>query len=283
MQVREALHQARDVLEPVSDSPASDARVLLSDTLGASPTWLMAHDDELLPSEAERDFVDRLRRCAQGEPLPYVLGWWEFYGRRFSVAPSVLIPRPETELLVDLGLAELRRRGAPARVIDVGTGSGCIAVSLAAAAPGFSVIATDVSRPALEVARSNAKAHKVLAQLRLVQASLLGGLKGGWDLVCANLPYVAAERLPDLAVARREPKLALDGGQRGIGLTAQVVRSLKLGLAPGGLALLEIDEDQAEELMVVTHESMHDAVAEIMVDLTGRPRVLQVQRSGGVA
>ena len=283
MQVREALHQARDVLEPVSDSPASDARVLLSDTLGASPTWLMAHDDELLPSEAERDFVDRLRRCAQGEPLPYVLGWWEFYGRRFSVAPSVLIPRSETELLVDLGLAELRRRGAPARVIDVGTGSGCIAVSLAAAAPGFSVIATDVSRPALEVARSNAKAHKVLAQLRLVQASLLDGLRGGWDLVCANLPYVAAERLPDLAVARREPKLALDGGQRGIGLTAQVVRSLKLGLAPGGLALLEIDEDQAEELMVVTHESMHDAVAEIMVDLTGRPRVLQVQRSGGVA
>jgi len=279
--VRQALHQARDVLEPVSDSPSLDARVLLADTLDASPSWLLAHDDEVLPSEAEAVFVDRLRRCAGGEPLPYVLGWWEFYGRRFSVSPSVLIPRPETELLVDLGLAELRRRGVPARVIDVGTGSGCIAVSLAAAAPGFSVVATDVSRQALEVARANAKAHKVRAQLQLVQSSLLDGLTGGWDLVCANLPYVAAERLPDLAVARREPKLALDGGHRGTELTARVVRSLNLGLARGGLALLEIDEDQAEELMAVAHESMHDAVAEIVVDLTGRPRLLQVQRSGG--
>ncbi len=90
----------------------------------------------------------------------------------------------------------------------------------------------------------------------LVQASLLDGLTGGWDLVCANLPYVATERLPDLAVARREPKLALDGGRRGTELTAHVVRSLNLGLAPGGLALLEIDEDQAEELMAVAQESM---------------------------
>ena len=281
MQVRQALHQARDVLEPVSDSPSLDARVLLADTLGTSPSWLLAHDDDVLPLEAEGVFVDRLRRCAGGEPLPYVLGWWEFYGRRFSVSPSVLIPRPETELLVDLGLAELRRRRAPARVIDVGTGSGCIAVSLAAAAPGFTVVATDVSRQALEVACANAKAHRVRAQLQLVQASLLDGLTGGWDLVCANLPYVATERLPDLAVARREPKLALDGGRRGTELTAHVVRSLNLGLAPGGLALLEIDEDQAEELMAVAHESMGDAVAEIVVDLTGRPRLLQVQRSGG--
>jgi release factor glutamine methyltransferase len=279
--VRQALHQARDVLVPVSDSPSLDARVLLADTLGTSPTWLLAHDDEVLPIEAEGIFVDRLRRYAGGEPLPYVLGWWEFYGRRFSVSASVLIPRPETELLVDLALSELRRRGAPARVIDVGTGSGCIAVSLAAAAPGFTVVATDVSRQALEVARANAKAHKVRAQLQLVQSSLLDGLTGGWDLVCANLPYVATERLPYLAVARREPKLALDGGRRGTELTAHVVRSLNLGLAPGGLALLEIDEDQAEELMAVAHESMGDAVAEIVVDLTGRPRLLQIQRSHG--
>ena len=270
------------MLEPVSDSPSLDARVLLADTLGTSPSRLLAHDDEVLPIEAEGVFVDRLRRCAGGEPLPYVLGWWEFYGRRFSVSPSVLIPRPETELLVDLGLAELRRRDAPARVIDVGTGSGCIAVSLAAAAPGLTVVATDISRRALEVARANAKAHKVRAQLRLVQASLLDGLTGGWDLVCANLPYVATERLPNLAVARREPNLALDGGLRGMDLTAHVVRSLNRGLAPGGLALLEIDEDQAEELMTVAQDSMHDAVAAIMVDLTGRPRVLQVQRSGDV-
>jgi release factor glutamine methyltransferase len=270
------------LLEPVSDSSSLDARVLLADTLGASPSWLLAHGDEVLPSGAEEVFADRLRRCAAGEPLPYVLGWWEFYGRRFAVSSNVLIPRPETELLVELGLAELRRRGAAARVIDVGTGSGCIAVTLAVEFPPVTIVATDLSRRALEVARANAISYEVLAQLRLVQARLLEGLTGGWDLVCANLPYVPTERLAGLAVARHEPHLALDGGRAGTDLTLQVLRSLRHGLAAGGLALFEIDEAQSPELITVVQETLEESVTEVKLDLAGRPRVLQVRRGGGV-
>lgn len=276
------MRQARGRLEPVSDSAGLDARVLLADTLDRSPSWLLAHDDDVVPAEAETAFQNRLRRCAAGEPLPYVLGWWEFYGRRFVVSASVLIPRPETELLVDLALAEIRRRRLPARLVDVGTGSGSVAVSLAAEAPPITVVAADVSRPALEVARANARAHQVGARLQLVQASLLQGMAGGWDLICANLPYVPTERLATLAVARHEPQVALDGGPRGTELTRQLVRSLDDLLAPGGLALLEIDEDQADELIAVAQDSIHDAAVELTFDLAGRPRVLQVRRCGGV-
>jgi release factor glutamine methyltransferase len=276
------LRQARGLLEPVSDSPALDARVLLADTLDRSSNWLLAHDDDVVPAEAESAFQKRLRRCAAGEPLPYVLGWWEFYGRRFVVSASVLIPRPETELLVDLALAEIRRRRLPARLVDVGTGSGCVAVSLAAEAPQITVVAADVSRPALEIARTNARVHKVRAQLRLVQASLLEGMAGGWDILCANLPYVPTGRLPTLAVARHEPKVALDGGSRGTQLTAPVIRALDDLLAPGGLALLEIDPDQEGELMAVAQTSLRGATSELTFDLAGRPRVLQVRRRGVV-
>ena len=276
------MRQARGRLEPVSDSPALDARVLLADTLDTSPGWLLAHDDETISTEAEEVFLERLRRRAAGEPLPYVLGWWEFHGRRFAVSSSVLIPRPETELLLDLALTDLRRRRLPTRLIDVGTGSGCVAVSLAVEAPPITVVAADVSRPALEVARANARAHQVGARLQLVQASLLQGMAGGWDLICANLPYVPTERLATLAVARHEPLVALDGGPRGTELTRQLVRSLDDLLAPGGLALLEIDEDQTDELIGVAQDSIPDAAVELTFDLAGRPRVLQVRRSGGV-
>lgn len=274
------MRQARGLLEPVSESPALDARVLLADTLDRSSSWLLAHDDDVVPAEAETAFQNRLRRCAAGEPLPYVLGWWEFYGRRFVVSASVLIPRPETELLVDLALAEIRRRSLPARLVDVGTGSGCVAVSLAAEAPQITVVAADVSRPALEIARTNARVHNVRAQLRLVQASLLEGMAGGWDILCANLPYVPTGRLPTLAVGRHEPKVALDGGSRGTQLTAPVIRALDDLLAPGGLALLEIDQDQEGELMAVAQTSLRGATSELTFDLAGRPRVLQVRRRG---
>jgi release factor glutamine methyltransferase len=276
------LRRARGLLEPVSDSPALDARVLLADTLDRPSSWLLAHDDDVVPAEAETAFQNRLGRCAAGEPLPYVLGWWEFYGRRFVVSASVLIPRPETELLVDLALAEIRQLSLPARLVDVGTGSGCVAVSLAAEAPQITVVAADVSRPALEIARTNARFHSVRAQLRLVQASLLEGMAGGWDILCANLPYVPTGRLPTLAVARNEPKVALDGGSRGTQLTATVIRALDDLLAPGGLALLEIDEDQAGELMAVAQTSLRGATSELTIDLAGRPRVLQVRRRGVV-
>jgi release factor glutamine methyltransferase len=279
VQVRDALHRARRMLEPVSDSSSLDARVLLADTLGATPSWLLAHDDEVLPPEAAQAYVDRLRRVAGGEPLPYVLGWWEFYGRRFVVSSQVLIPRPETELIVEVALEEIRRRPPPLRLIDVGTGTGCIAVSLAAESPSLTVFASDISLAALEIARTNAVRHGVRARLNFLQASVLDGIAGRWDVLCANLPYIPSARLPELEVSRHEPQLALDGGRRGTMHTARLIRSLPARLAPGGVALVEMDETQAEPLVAAARDALEKAEIDVRQDLAGRPRLLQVRRA----
>lgn len=274
--------RARHALAPVSETSASDARVLLADALGMTTAWVLAHEDAAVPRDVEPLLEGRLKRCMGGERLPYVLGWWEFYGRRFSVDARVLIPRPETELIVDQARAELTRRPAPLRVIDVGTGSGCIAVTLAAEAPRAVIVATDVSRPALEVARANAAVHAVGDRLRLVQSFLLEGFACAWDVICANLPYIPSARLPALAVSRQEPRLALDGGERGTELTGLLIRSLRTCLAPGGLALIEIDEDQSAELSTMARRALKDGVIECAPDLAGRPRLLMVRRGDRV-
>jgi release factor glutamine methyltransferase len=280
MEIGEVLGRAQRRLLTVSDSAASDARVLLADTLGATTAWVLAHDQELVSHEQATAFEDRVARCAAGEPLPYVLGWWEFYGRRFAVGPQVLIPRPETELLVDAALRELRTRTSAARIIDVGTGSGCIGITLAAELPACRVFATDLSRDALRVARANAQNTRVAGRVRLVQADLLIGLGGTWDLVCANLPYLAwtTNRVSQRNPVCLEPQLALDGGARGTEIARRLIAGLGRHLAPGGLALLEIDEGQAQELSGQAGLALA-GTTEIALDLAGRERLLAIRRT----
>ena len=278
MEVGEALRRAQRSLAPVSDSAASDARLLLADTLGETTTWVLSHNRHVLPTQTAKAFDDRVGRCAAGEPLPYVLGWWEFYRRKFAVDQSVLIPRPETEILVERAIGELRRCDQGARVVDVGTGSGCVAVSLAAEVDDCCVIATDLSHRALVVARGNAQRNGVAGRVRLIRADLLEGLAGGWDVVCANLPYLSAARLRVLPVARREPRIALDGGEQGTAITVRLILSLGKVLAPGGLGLLEIDEGQAAELGALARAEIGGAAVEIVPDIAGRERLLVIRR-----
>jgi len=278
VRIEEALRRAQAALAAVSDTPASDARLLLADALAVSPTWVLAHNSESLAPEVAASVAARLERCVRGEPLPYVLGWWEFYGRRFAVGPAVLIPRPETELLVDYAVADLRRRGLPSKIVDVGTGSGCIAVSIAAEVPEAVVVATDVSRAALAVARKNAAQHGVASRLRFVAADLLDGVVGPWDVLCANLPYVARERIERTPPARTEPVGALDGGLGGVAIVGRLLRSLGDGLSPAGVALVEIDEGQGRELLRILRESLPGSRAQILPDLAGRERLLVVRR-----
>src|SRR3990172_13177722 len=297
MEIGEARRHPQRRLRPVRGSAASDARLLLADTLGTTTSWVLAHDREALTLENAEAFDGRVSRCASGEPLPYVLGWWEFYGRRFAVGPAVLIPRPETELLVEAALRELENRPGSVRLVDVGSGSGCVAVTLAAELAGLRVVATDVSRAALQVARDNAQAHRVAGRLRLVQADLLEGVGGAWDVVCANLPYLASKAVPRLktnSVSRRNrvcqsqarrrlsppraPSVALDGGLRGTEVTRRLIESLGRQLAPGGLALLEIDEGQATELCGLVRSAVGGAAAGVRVDLAGRERLLAIRR-----
>jgi release factor glutamine methyltransferase len=237
--------------------PASEARLLLGHVLGRSTAWLIAHDNELLDEAALLSFASLAARRRGGEPVAYLLGYREFYGREFMVSPSVLIPRPETEILVDLALAEVRIRdraflaaagaeGEGARILDLGTGSGCIAITLALEIPSVQVCAVDASEAALRVAGANAKRMK--ASLRLVQSDWFGALRGEtFDLIVTNPPYVA-ESDPHLGAddLRHEPPAALASGTDGLDAIRRIIAAAPKYLTPGGQLWLEHGYDQAD-------------------------------------
>jgi release factor glutamine methyltransferase len=275
-----ALRWGARQLRRVAEQPQLEAQVLLADTLGVERTWLLAHPEAELGEIPAGVYRGNLARRADGVPLPYVLGWWEFYGRRFRVTPHVLIPRPETETLVEHGLDWLTRRAGPSRVLDIGTGSGCIGVSLAVEAPNALVVATDLSAAALGVARENAARHGVGPRLSLVRADLAAGLAGGFDLLCANLPYLPTAELPRWAVSRWEPRKALDGGAGGTQVIERLLPTLPNLISPSGMALLEIGEGQDGRLLGAVGQTLPGWRARPIPDLAGVPRVIEIQRDG---
>ena len=225
--------------------PRREARWLLARAAGVTEVWLLLNDDAVLPEETAARYDDWLARRTAGEPAHHLTGRCSFWGRDFEVSPAVLVPRPETELVVaaalELPLPE------EARMLDVGTGSGCLAVTLAAERPRWSVTATDRSLPALEMARRNALGHGVGVDLAC--GDLGSCLLGGYELVVANLPYIPSERLGALPLeVRHDPVLALDGGDDGLDLVRALVADLPRLLAPGGRAVLELGEDQADRV-----------------------------------
>ncbi len=278
--IGETLAAASQALEATSDSPRLDAQVLLADLLSVNRAFVLAHPEGALRPAQAKQYWERVERCSRGAALPYVLGWWEFFGRRFRLTPDVLIPRPETELLVERALGVVGRMSGRPRVIDVGTGSGCIAVSLAALLPRLEVWATDVSRPALAVARRNGAALAPGHPIAFVQADLLTPFRGPFDLVCANLPYIPTSQLGRLPVAAREPRLALDGGADGLALTRRLLAQLPSALARGGFALLEIEAKAGPAAFAAAREAFPSAQLKFERDLAGTDRVLVIEAGG---
>lgn len=276
--VKSALAAARKTLADRSDTPLLDAQVLLMRTLGVPRAWLLAHPEAELTSEQSLQFQGYIDRCASGEALPHVIGSWEFFGRRFHLDRSVLIPRPETEHLVALGLDRLQSRGDLRRILDIGTGSGCIVISLAIEFPKRSYIASDRSWNALSVAAKNLREYQLESTIHLVQADLLGAVHGPFDLITANLPYIPSGELESLEVGRREPKLALDGGPDGLDPLRRMAKGLRRSLRPGGELLLELDPTQMETAKQIVGEVIAIASAEVHRDLSGKQRVLHLQR-----
>lgn len=224
--------------------PASEARLLLGHVLGRPPAWLIAHDDAALDEDALLAFASLAARRAGGEPVAYLLGQREFFGREFVVSPAVLIPRPETELLVEAALATVGAGGAAA-ILDLGTGSGCLAVTLAVELPKARVTAVDACAAALAVARQNAERHG--AHLRLLQGDWFGALAGErFDLIVANPPYIAAAD-PHLSAGdlRHEPRTALASSADGLEAIRRIIAGAPAHLAVGGTLLLEHGYDQA--------------------------------------
>jgi release factor glutamine methyltransferase len=237
--IREALDAAQQA------SSRIEARVLLRGILHRSDAWLLAHDDELLTADQAQQYVALVVRRVAGEPIAYITGSREFHGREFKVTPAVLIPRPETELLVELALQRLPA-DAPCRVLDLGTGSGCIGITIAAERPQAQVTLVDASGAALEIARANA------AQWAPANTSLLHGdwysavAAERYDLIVANPPYVAeGDAHLQQGDLRFEPRSALVSGVDGLSDLQQIIARAPQHLRAGGWLLLEHGFDQA--------------------------------------
>lgn len=273
--VRAALDEARQ-----RGVAMLDAQLMLARLLGSTRTRLIAHDDVLLAPEAGTRWAVWLERRAGGEPLAYLLGEKEFHALMLEVTPDVLVPRPETELLVDWALELLPDSGAHADVLDLGTGSGAIALALKHARPQARLTATDTSTAALAVARRNA--DRLSLAVQWIEASWWRGLEGRqFDLVVANPPYVRSGD-PALAALRHEPLSALASG--GDGLTA--LRAIVAGVAPslraGGWLLVEHGFDQAEHVRDLMKTAGLEHIA-LRRDLAGHPRATGGRRPGSAA
>ena len=276
-QLQQLLRESQKRLSLLSESASLDAQVLVAHILGTTRAWLLAHPQAKIDPQHEAELSVAMARLESGEPLPYILGHWEFYNLRFNVTPDVLIPRPETELLVDQALKWLGSDARGCMALEIGAGSGCISVALAANMPNLHVLALDISRPALAVASANIARHALRDRIWLLQADLEPPVRRRFDLICANLPYIPSRKLASLAVARREPHLALDGGPDGLDLIRRTLSFAPNYLTPGGLVLLEIEAEQGDLARRLAEESFAGAQIQVLPDLAGHQRLLQIR------
>jgi release factor glutamine methyltransferase len=274
--VGEALDDLMARLEKSSDTPGLDAQVLLARLLDRPRSWVMAHPEAPLRRERVAALEALVVRLERGEPLPYVLERWEFFGLEFEVTPDVLIPRPETELMVERAITWLQRRPGQRRAADVGTGSACIGIVLAANVPDLQVTATDISSEALEVARRNAARHGMTGRMEFMCCDLFPP-EARFDLIVANLPYIPTPALHKLPVYGREPTLALDGGTDGLDVIRRLLLQAPDRLNPGGLLLMEIEATQGVAVLSLAYDTFAEAEIHLHKDLAGHERLLEVQ------
>lgn len=266
-----------------SDTPELDASVLIAHILDKPRTWVMAHPELTLTAAQQTQLDTDLARLENGEPFPYIIGHWEFFALDFDVTPAVLIPRPETELLVEKAIVWLQESKVRRTIADVGTGSGAIAVSLAVNIPDAEVLATDISPQALQVAKQNALKHGVAERIKFVECDLLptqaqiAPFKSQIDLLCANLPYIPTETLSQLSVFGREPTVALDGGADGLNLFRRLLTIAPAWLAPNALILLEIEATLGVQVLNLAYDMFSQAEIHLHQDLTGRDRLLEIR------
>lgn len=280
-------------IKGLSETPFLDAQVLLSHLTGKDRSWVLAHPEMELDKQQKEILIFTLEQLESGVPLPYIIGNWEFYGLELIVSKDVLIPRPETELLVEKALDWLNENPQRRRLIDMGTGSGCIAVALSMNIPDLVVKAVDISENALKIARQNAEKFNVADRIQFISEDLWGGknwegkfsftsqndrTSEGADLITANLPYIPTGLLHGLDVYGREPDLALDGGFDGLIKIRDFLKFAPLYLKPGGLVLMELEASHGLESLVLAKENFPEAEIHLFKDLSGLDRVLEIRQ-----
>jgi release factor glutamine methyltransferase len=259
------------------EQPHQIALVLLAHIVQRPKTWLLAHPEAHL-SKAQADQLEGLlQRLEAGEPLPYLVGTQEFFGLEFEVNPSVLIPRPETEIMVETALAWLQEHPSSRNGIDVGTGSGCIAISLVSNCPDLNMLATDLSETALNVATKNAQKHNVADRISFSLSDLIPEDPQPVDLVCANPPYIPTEKLVEVNSLPWEPSLALDGGESGLDLVSKLLEKLPAFLNNPALILLETEATLGAQTLQLAKRNFPNAEVSLHKDLFERDRMVRIE------
>ena len=280
--IKESVSQAASVLQNAGvPEPRREAASLLAHKLSRDRTFLFTHGDECLSDETFSQYITMVQRRAAGEPLQYITGLQDFYGRQFYVTPDVLIPRPETELLVEAALRLIGPTKSPV-ICDVGTGSGCIAISILCEKEDARAVALDISPAALTVARQNSEVLRVTERIDFVVSDCFDGLEsppGAFDLIVSNPPYVSADMVPGLQreVRDHEPLVALSPGADGLAVIRRLMKDGPTFLKSNGYMLLEIGFDQGEKVAQMVENPWH--LLEILPDLQGIPRIVILKKS----
>ena len=279
MRLREAWLRSRRQLEEAVILDASiEAQALLRSALGIDQATFYACPDYELSDEDAETFERMVERRLEGEPLSYITGHREFYGLDFVVTPDVLVPRQETEFLVEAVLAYARNNGNHALTIaDIGTGSGCIAVALASHLPNATVYATDVSREALRVADENVRRHGLARRIHLRHGNLFEALDGPVDVVVSNPPYLSSDEATDLPPdVQHEPSVALDGGSDGMDVLRRLIAGARQYLNPRGLLAFEIDPRRLDAVESLVGRAFPDKQIQVIQDHADLDRVVTI-------
>ena len=259
------------------ERPHDYALVLLAHVLGESKTWVLAHPDLSLSQRQILELTNLAARLAKGEPLAYLIGRQSFFGLDFMVNQDVLIPRPETEMMVEEALAWLETHPDARQGIDLGTGSGCVAVSLVSKCPDLRMCAVDISAKSLIVAMQNAINLHCEDRISFTQSDLFAEVTRSFNLVCANLPYIPSQEVAAVNSLPYEPKLALDGGKTGLDLIKRSMRESLEHLIKPALLLYEFQSDKTAEVEKLAEKYYPQAKRRILKDLAGLNRLMHIE------
>jgi release factor glutamine methyltransferase len=287
MNIRSALREAMARLEAASvPSHALAAELLLMHALNRDRTWLYTYPEDEIPPAALGKFHALIAERESGTPTQYLTGHQEFWGLEFEVTPAVLIPRPETEHVIEITLDRLGtdRKNSKLQIADIGTGSGCIAVALAHELPQAEIIATDISGAALDVARRNAARHNATTRVQFIESNLfdaLGEASPKFDVIVSNPPYIRLSEAPhlQLEVRAHEPPTALFAGDDGQAIYAPLIREAPNHLKPGGLLILELGHDSLSGVQEMIAATQSWSQVQIKNDLAQIPRVISATHS----